>query len=82
MEWVSDTPIPGGSRDCRPDLYTVLEFRVLEFLRLMVEVDERQHRRIPRRDESELITLSEDNDHGPMVVLRFNPDDYQGYLSC
>jgi hypothetical protein len=48
----------------------------------MVEVDERQHRRIPRRDESELITLSEDNDHGPMVVLRFNPDDYQGYLSC
>ena len=78
LSWTCDVRIPGGASLYRPDLCTILDF-----LCLILEVDEDQHNRYLDEDEKKrLVALSEDTGRLPMKVLRFNPDGLWGSQSC
>ena len=47
---------------------------------IVIEVDEEQHRRTSYDiscENKRLMLLSQDVDHRPLVVIRFNPDNYK-----
>ena len=78
LSWSCDVRIPGGASLYRPDLCTILDF-----LCLILEVDEDQHnRRLDEDEKKRVVALSEDTGRLPMKVLRFNPDGLWGSQSC
>ena len=78
LSWTCDVRIPGGASLYRPDLCTILDF-----LCLILEVDEDQHnRRLDEDEKKRAVALSEDTGRLPMKVLRFNPDGLWGSQSC
>jgi hypothetical protein len=70
--WISDKRIQGGCSRRRPDLFLDMGFQVL-----MIEVDEHQHTDYNCSSENERkMDLSKDIGERPMVIIRFNPDEY------
>jgi hypothetical protein len=70
--WISDKRIEGGCSRRRPDLYLDMGFQVL-----MIEVDEHQHTDYNCSCENKRkMELSKDIGERPMVIIRFNPDEY------
>ena len=67
-----DRRIVGGCSNRRPDVFIDLGHKVI-----VVEVDENQHELYDCSCENKrLMQLSADIDHRPLVIIRFNPDDY------
>lgn len=72
--WVSDRVIQDGCSRKRPDLLLDLGYQVI-----IVEVDEEQHKRTSYDvscENKRLMQLSQDLDHRPIIIIRFNPDNY------
>ncbi len=72
VTWICDRRVSNGCSARRPDLLCDLGDQVL-----MVEIDENQHGSYDCSCENKrLMELSRDVDHRPLVVIRFNPDEY------
>jgi hypothetical protein len=70
--WISDKKIIGGSSMRRPDLLLDLGYQII-----IVEIDEEQHERYNETHENNrIIEISEDIGYRPIILVRFNPDDY------
>jgi hypothetical protein len=70
--WVNDKCIPDGCSKKRPDLLLDLGYQVI-----IIEIDENQHTGYDCSCENKrLMELSQDNNHRPMIFIRFNPDEY------
>ena len=71
-DWVADKRIQDGCSRRRPDLLLDLGYQVI-----IVEVDENQHIDYDCSCENKrIMELSRDLDHRPIILIRFNPDDY------
>ena len=66
--WICDKKIQDGCSRRRPDLMADLGFQVI-----IVEIDENQHTTC---ENKRLMELSQDVGHRPIVMIRFNPDEY------
>ena len=74
VTWICDRRVSGGCSARRPDLLCDLGDQLL-----MVEIDENQHGAYDCSCENKrLMELSLDLGHRPLVVIRFNPDQYVG----
>jgi hypothetical protein len=73
-DWVWDKRVEDGCSRRRPDLCLDLGYQVV-----VVEVDENQHEGYECSCENKrLMELSQDVGYRPLVMLRFNPDEYVG----
>lgn len=79
--WICDKKIQDGCSRRRPDLMVDLGFQVI-----IVEIDENQHMHYDTTCENKrLMELSQDVGHRPIVMIRFNPDEYtdtEKHSSC
>ena len=81
--WILDKRIQDGCSARRPDVLMDLGYHVI-----MVEVDENRHNNYDCSCENKrLMELAQDLGHRHMVVIRFNPDNYEtlqgeGVPSC
>jgi hypothetical protein len=72
ITWILDKRIEGGCSARRPDC--IADFG--DFL-LIIEVDEREHSdRDTMCENKRIMELSQDLEHRPIVMIRFNPDGY------
>ena len=72
MSWILDRKINNGCSKRRPDLLLDLGYQIL-----MIEIDEDQHKTYDCSCENKrLMELSQDLNHRPLVLIRFNPDSY------
>lgn len=72
MDWINDRKVIDGCSAKRPDLLVDLGYQVI-----IIEVDENQHETYDSTCEHKrLMLLSIDVHHRPIVLLRFNPDEY------
>jgi hypothetical protein len=70
--WICDKQIQDGCSKKRPDVFLDLGHQVI-----IIEIDENQHETYDCScDNKRLMMLSQDIGHRPMVMIRFNPDDY------
>jgi hypothetical protein len=70
--WITDRKIQDGCSRKRPDLLLDLGYQVI-----IIEIDENQHQEYDSSCENKrLMELSQDIDHRPLLVIRFNPDEY------
>lgn len=70
--WISDRIIQDGCSKRRPDLILDLGYQVI-----IIEVDENQHQDyICSCENKRIMELSKDINHRPLILIRFNPDDY------
>ena len=70
--WICDKKIQDGCSRRRPDLMVDLGFQVI-----IVEIDENQHMHYDKTCENKrMMELSQDVGHRPIVMIRFNPDEY------
>ena len=73
ISWTFDKRVYDGCSKRRPDILADFGTHLI-----MVEVDENQHNQYETTCENRrLMELSQDVKHRPIVVLRFNPDDYK-----
>ena len=73
QNWIADKIINGGFSRRRPDLILHLKNHVI-----IIEVDENKHNTYECICENKRIMLiSQDVEHKPIVMLRFNPDKYK-----
>jgi hypothetical protein len=73
LSWISDKKIEDGCSKRRPDLLLDLGYQVI-----IVEIDENQHISYNCSCENKrLMELSQDLQHRPIIVIRFNPDEYK-----
>jgi hypothetical protein len=73
LSWITDKIISGGCSKRRPDLLLDIGNQIL-----IVEVDENQHTDYDCSCENKrIMELSQDVGHRPIVIIRFNPDDYK-----
>jgi hypothetical protein len=71
-DWRCDKTIPGGSSGKRPDLLLDLGDKVL-----LVEIDENKHKTHDNESEKKrIMDIWQDIGFRPMIIIRFNPDDY------
>jgi hypothetical protein len=79
--WICDKKIQDGCSRRRPDLMVDLGFQVI-----IVEIDENQHIHYDTTCENKrMMELSQDVGHRPIVMIRFNPDEYtdtEKHSSC
>jgi hypothetical protein len=79
--WICDKKIQDGCSRRRPDLMLDLGFQVI-----LVEIDENQHINYDTTCENKrMMELSQDVGHRPVVMIRFNPDEYtdtEKHSSC
>ena len=69
---VSDKKINGGCSKRRPDMYIDFGYQVV-----IIEIDEHQHRKYDCTCENKrIMEISQDIGHRPLVIIRFNPDEY------
>ena len=72
FSWVADKTITDGCSRRRPDLILDLGYQVV-----IVEVDENQHVDYDCSCENKrIMELSQDVSHRPLIIIRFNPDEY------
>ncbi len=76
FDWVIDKRVRDGCSARRPDL--LLDFG---YFVLMIENDENQHYDYGgcSCENKRLMQLSQDVGHRPLIIIRFNPDDYIVY---
>lgn len=69
---VSDKKINEGCSKRRPDIYIDFGYQVI-----IIEIDEHQHRKYDCICENKrIMEISQDIGHRPLVIIRFNPDEY------
>jgi hypothetical protein len=68
--WISDKKIQDGCSNRRPDLVVDFGFNIL-----IIEIDENQHRNYNCENKRTML-ISQDFNHRPIVLIRFNPDNY------
>jgi len=74
LSWVADKTITDGCSRRRPDIMLDLGYQVV-----IVEVDENQHIQYDCSCENKrVMQLSQDVSHRPLIMVRFNPDEYTG----
>jgi len=72
FSWASDKIISDGCSKKRPDLLLDLGYQVI-----IIEIDENQHINYDCSCENKrIMELSQDLGHRPIVLIRFNPDNY------
>jgi len=70
---VCDKPIANGCSNRRPDLFIDLGYQAI-----MIEIDEDCHYSYDTSCENKrLMILSQDINHRPLIIIRFNPDRYK-----
>ena len=71
--WILDKRVQDGCSARRPDILVDLGYQVI-----IVEVDENKHTDYDSNCEGKrLMSIWEDLNNRPMVIIRFNPDSYQ-----
>jgi hypothetical protein len=71
--WVANKKIQDGCSNKRPDLFLDMGEKII-----IVEIDEKQHMRYESICENKrMMEVSQDVGHRPIIVIRFNPDDYR-----
>jgi hypothetical protein len=69
---IIDKPIYDGCSKKRPDIFLDLGYQVI-----IIEIDENQHISYETICENKrLMQLSQDINHRPLILIRFNPDNY------
>jgi hypothetical protein len=68
--WILDKKIQDGCSNRRPDLVVDFGFNIL-----IIEVDENQHINYNCENKRSM-QISQDFNHRPIVLIRFNPDNY------
>jgi len=72
LNWIADKIINGGCSKRSPDLLLDLFYQII-----IIEVDENQHIGYDCSCENKrIMELSQDLGHRPIILIRFNPDDY------
>ena len=72
LSWKVDKRVEDGCSKRRPDLLLDLGYQVI-----IVEIDENQHANYDCSCENKrLMELSKDEQHRPIIFIRFNPDEY------
>jgi hypothetical protein len=73
FDWVIDKRVQDGCSARRPDLFLDFGYFVL-----MIENDENQHYDYGgcSCENKRVMQLSQDVGHRPLIIIRFNPDDY------
>ena len=70
--WVNDRKIKDGCSKRRPDLLLNMGSHII-----IIEIDEYKHKYYDCSCENKkLMEMSQDVGHRPIVLIRFNPDDY------
>ena len=70
--WITDKKVQDGCSKIRPDMLLDLGYQIL-----LIDVDENQHKPYDCSCENKMIMqISQDLNHRPVVLLRFNPDGY------
>jgi hypothetical protein len=71
--WICDKKIQDGCSRFRPDLLLDMATHII-----IIEIDENKHTSYDCSCENKrLMTLSQDLQHRPIVLIRFNPDSYK-----
>lgn len=70
FSWISDKKIQDGCSNRRPDLVVDFGFNIL-----IIEIDENQHKNY-NCENKRTMQISQDFNHRPIVLIRFNPDNY------
>lgn len=69
---ITDKINPDGCSKKRPDLLIDLGYQII-----IVEIDENQHKNYEYIcDNKRIMEISQDNQHRPIIFIRFNPDSY------
>ena len=69
---ITDKINPNGCSKKRPDLLIDLGYQLI-----ILEIDENQHKNSDYScDNKRTMEISQDNDHRPIIFIRFNPDSY------
>jgi hypothetical protein len=69
---VTDKINPDGCSKKRPDVLIDLGYQLI-----IIEVDENQHKNYDNTCENKrIMEISQDNQHRPIIFIRFNPDKY------
>jgi hypothetical protein len=64
---------PDGCSKKRPDILIDLGYQII-----IIEIDENQHKAYDITCENKrIMEISQDNQHRPIIFIRFNPDSYQ-----
>jgi hypothetical protein len=72
LSWVIDKKIKDGCSKRRPDLLLDLGYQII-----IIEIDENQHITYDSSCEyKRLVDISDDLGNRPVILIRFNPDDY------
>ena len=70
--WIIDKKIKDGCSKRRPDLLLDLGYQII-----IIEIDENQHINYDSTCEyKRLVDISDDLGNRPIILIRFNPDDY------
>ena len=69
--WIIDKKIEGGCSKKRPDMFLDFGSHVI-----IIEIDESQHNGYSCENKRTMI-ISQDIEHRPLVIIRFNPDGYK-----
>jgi hypothetical protein len=73
FDWKIDKKISDGCSKRRPDLLLDLLYQII-----IIEIDENQHINYDCSCENKrIMELSQDVGHRPIVLIRFNPDEYK-----
>jgi hypothetical protein len=67
---ITDKKIYDGCSRKRPDIFIDLGYQVI-----IVEIDEEQHKNYSCENKR-IMELSQDLNHRPLIMIRFNPDEY------
>ena len=72
LSWIIDKKIKDGCSKRRPDLLLDLGYQII-----IIEIDENQHISYDSSCEyKRLVDISDDLGNRPIILIRFNPDDY------
>ena len=72
LSWIVDKKIKDGCSKRRPDLLLDLGYQII-----IIEIDENQHITYDSSCEyKRLVDISDDLGNRPIILIRFNPDDY------
>ena len=73
LDWKTDQKISDGCSKRRPDLLVDLGYQII-----IIEIDENKHTSYDSSCENKrIMELSKDVGHRPIVLIRFNPDNYK-----
>jgi|688.fasta_scaffold62031_3 hypothetical protein len=70
---ITDKINPNGCSKKRPDILIDLGYQII-----IVEIDEKQHKTYDCScNNKRIMEISQDNEHRPIIFIRFNPDSYK-----